>query len=234
MVPLEDANVTALPRITAMHTVAARPAALRPAFSVVDGGAADRPSRNLAGVLEAMPTAAAIVAADDRILAANERFADLDVLRGLGGRLSAHGGENAAELRRLLLEARASASVGGRAVAKAVFRGADDDRPVFATARPCAAGTGPADAILIMVDDLARPSRADLGQAFRLLGLTRGEARVAATVGSGLSPREAAEAIGCAEQSVRSVLKTVFAKLGIHKQSELGRIVVRMEAMAAA
>lgn len=209
-------------------------ATARPTLVAIEALPADRTSRSLAGVLEAMPTAAAVIGSDDRIVAANDRFAEIDGLRVLAGRLSAEGAENAAELRRLLLEARASASVGGRAIAKAVFRGRDDDRPVFATARPCAPGTGPADAILILVDDLARPSRADVSQGFRLLGLTRGEARVAATVGSGLSPREAAEAIGCAEQSVRSVLKTVFAKLGIHKQSELGRIVVRMEAMATA
>lgn len=209
-----------------MLTLAARPADTRaPVFAP----AADR---SLAAVLDAFPTAAALVGADDRILAANDRFADrAGALAEVAGRLTATGSENGAELRRLLLEARASASVGGKAVAKAVLRDAEDDRPVFVTARPAAAG--PARAVLVLVDDLARPARDDLASAFRLLGLTRSESRVAAAVGSGLSPREAAEAIGCAEQSVRSVLKAVFAKLAIHKQADLNRIATRLEAMAA-
>lgn len=186
----------------------------------------------IAVMLEALPSGAAVIGPDDRVIAANERFGDMDeVVTVSGHRIVAVGSENAAELRRLLLEARASASVGGRAIAKAAFRDADD-KPVFATARPFAGGS--ARSVLVMVDDLARPARADLATALRLLGLTRSESRVAAHVGSGLSPREAAEAIGCAEQSVRSVLKAVFAKLGIHKQAELNRIVTRLEAMAAA
>ncbi|BBE73354.1 helix-turn-helix transcriptional regulator [Oharaeibacter diazotrophicus] len=211
--------------------------ASRSAHPVVDAGRAAPDNRAavdrcLAALLDAMPAAACVVAADEGVLAANERFADgPDVLAALGGRLVADGADNAAQLRRLLLEARASASVGGRAIAKAVLRVRGDDRPVFVTARPFAGG--PARAVLVMVEDLARPARADLSASLRLLGLTRSEARVAATVGAGLSPREAAEAIGCAEQSVRSVLKAVFAKLGIHKQAELNRIVTRLEAMTA-
>ncbi len=214
----------------AANTAAARPLASAPRLTLVAETAPV--DAGLAALLEALPAGAAVIGADDRVLAANERFADMDaVITATGRGLTAVGAENAAELRRLLLEARASASVGGRAIAKAAFRDGED-RPVFATARPYAAGGQ--RAVLIMVDDLARPSRADLATALRLLGLTRSESRVAAHVGSGLSPREAAEAIGCAEQSVRSVLKAVFAKLGIHKQAELNRIVTRLEAMAAA
>lgn len=54
-----------------------------------------------------------------------------------------------------------------------------------------------------------------------LLGLTLGEARVAALVGSGLSPRSAAERLGIAESTARTVLKRVFAKAGVSRQSEL-------------
>jgi DNA-binding CsgD family transcriptional regulator len=54
-----------------------------------------------------------------------------------------------------------------------------------------------------------------------LLGLTLGEARVAALVGSGLAPRAAAEKLGIAESTARTVLKRVFAKAGVSRQSEL-------------
>jgi DNA-binding CsgD family transcriptional regulator len=54
-----------------------------------------------------------------------------------------------------------------------------------------------------------------------VLGLTLGEARLAALVGSGLSPRESAEKLGIAEETARSVLKRVFSKTGVSRQSEL-------------
>ena len=54
-----------------------------------------------------------------------------------------------------------------------------------------------------------------------ILGLTLGEARVAALVGSGVAPKEAAERLGIAESTARTVLKRVFAKAGVSRQSEL-------------
>jgi len=64
-----------------------------------------------------------------------------------------------------------------------------------------------------------------------ILGLTLGEARVASLVGSGLPPRIAAERLGIAEETARNVLKRVFEKLDISRQSELaallGRLVLR-------
>jgi DNA-binding CsgD family transcriptional regulator len=61
--------------------------------------------------------------------------------------------------------------------------------------------------------------------------LTLGEARVASLVGSGLPPRKAAERLGIAEETARNVLKRVFEKLDISRQSELaallGRLVLR-------
>jgi DNA-binding CsgD family transcriptional regulator len=54
-----------------------------------------------------------------------------------------------------------------------------------------------------------------------LLGLTLGEARVAALIGSGMPPREAAGRLGIAEETARNVLKRVFGKVGISRQSEL-------------
>ncbi|UGY13804.1 helix-turn-helix transcriptional regulator [Bradyrhizobium septentrionale] len=64
-----------------------------------------------------------------------------------------------------------------------------------------------------------------------ILGLTLGEARVASLVGSGLPPRMAAERLGIAEDTARNVLKRVFEKLNVSRQSELtallGRLVLR-------
>lgn len=63
------------------------------------------------------------------------------------------------------------------------------------------------------------------------LGLTSGQARVANAVGGGLSPREASERLGLAESTVRHVLKTVFSKLGISRQSELAILVSKLSSL---
>ncbi|TXJ19307.1 MAG: helix-turn-helix transcriptional regulator [Afipia sp.] len=61
-----------------------------------------------------------------------------------------------------------------------------------------------------------------------VLGVTLGEARIAALVGSGLSPKDAAERLGIAEETARSVLKRVFSKVGVSRQSELAAMMARL------
>jgi DNA-binding CsgD family transcriptional regulator/GAF domain-containing protein len=61
-----------------------------------------------------------------------------------------------------------------------------------------------------------------------LFGLTLGEARVAALVGSGQAPREAAERLGIAEETARTTLKRVFAKVGVSRQSELASLLTKL------
>ncbi len=64
-----------------------------------------------------------------------------------------------------------------------------------------------------------------LQQAF---GLTPAEAQTASLVGSGLSPQDAAEQRGLTVGTIRSELKSVFAKVGISRQSELASVVARL------
>ncbi len=61
-----------------------------------------------------------------------------------------------------------------------------------------------------------------------VLGVTLGEARIAALVGSGLSPKDAAERLGITEETARSVLKRVFSKVGVSRQSELAAMMARL------
>lgn len=63
------------------------------------------------------------------------------------------------------------------------------------------------------------------------LGLTPAQARVAALVGSGQTPREAAEALGISENTTRQHLKQVFQKLSIRRQSELARLTERLASL---
>jgi DNA-binding CsgD family transcriptional regulator len=61
-----------------------------------------------------------------------------------------------------------------------------------------------------------------------LFDLTPGEARMAALVGSGLSPRESANKLGIAEETARTVLKRVFSKTGVSRQSELVALLTKL------
>jgi DNA-binding CsgD family transcriptional regulator len=61
-----------------------------------------------------------------------------------------------------------------------------------------------------------------------LLGLTLGEARVAALVASGLPPRQASENLGITEGTARTVRKRIYGKVGISRQSELTALLGRL------
>jgi DNA-binding CsgD family transcriptional regulator len=61
-----------------------------------------------------------------------------------------------------------------------------------------------------------------------VFGVTLGEARVAALIGTGLPPREAAERLGIAEETARNLLKRAFAKIGVSRQSELAALLSRL------
>ena len=52
-------------------------------------------------------------------------------------------------------------------------------------------------------------------------GITRAEARLASMLADGMSMEEAAEALLVSIQTVRSQLKSVFAKTGVTRQAEL-------------
>lgn len=84
-------------------------------------------------------------------------------------------------------------------------------------------------AVLLLFTDPMHDQKGQPSAGLQLLGLTPGEARVAAFVGGGRSVKEAALELGIAENTARSVLKIAYEKLGIGKQSELARIVARLE-----
>ena len=58
--------------------------------------------------------------------------------------------------------------------------------------------------------------------------LTPGEARVAALVGAGASPAEAATQLSIAYETVRTVLQKVYTKTGVRRQGELVALISRL------
>jgi DNA-binding CsgD family transcriptional regulator len=80
--------------------------------------------------------------------------------------------------------------------------------------------------VLVIEQKLDEP--ADPAIVRDLLGLTLGEAKIAAMVGAGLSPRDAAEKLGIKEDTARTVLKKVFSKTGISRQGELAALLAKL------
>jgi DNA-binding CsgD family transcriptional regulator len=81
-----------------------------------------------------------------------------------------------------------------------------------------------------LVDDVvsregARPAPAPL---MSLFGLTPAEARLASTLAGGLDPARAAQEIGVSRVTARNQLRTIFAKTGTHRQSELVALLSRI------
>ncbi len=99
--------------------------------------------------------------------------------------------------------------------------------PVSAAAMPSAQFLTHTRAIVLVIDPKS-DEPADPALVRDVLGLTLGEARVAALIGAGLAPREAAEKLGIAEETARTALKRVFAKTGVSRQSELAALLTKM------
>lgn len=80
--------------------------------------------------------------------------------------------------------------------------------------------------LLVLALPIGRKEAVDPTLLRDLMGLTLNEARVAALIGSGMAPRAVAGHLGIAEETARTVLKRVFAKTGVSRQSELVALLV--------
>jgi DNA-binding CsgD family transcriptional regulator len=89
----------------------------------------------------------------------------------------------------------------------------------------------PASAMVIVVD-VDDSNELDPALIRDYLGLTLGEAKVAAWIGQGRSPRETAGQLGISEETVRTTLKRIFSKTGVSRQSELAVILSRFGLIA--
>lgn len=111
-------------------------------------------------------------------------------------------------------------------------------RPLFVEALPLhdveayRALTGSrAGGLMLLVRDLLAPAARAIEPLLEPLGLTAAEARVAALVGRGSTPKEAAVTLAVGESTVRSQIKAIYIKLGIHRQSELAVLVTRLDSV---
>ena len=113
-------------------------------------------------------------------------------------------------------------------------RRSDDAPPLAAYVLPLRTQLAPAleqflvrSQVIVLVVEVKRGEPADPALVRDLLGLTLGEARVAALIATGLTPREASQRLDIAEGTARTVLKRVFEKAGVSRQSELAALLAR-------
>ncbi len=116
-----------------------------------------------------------------------------------------------------------------------LIRRANSARPLSAYILPLRSSYEPAleqflmraKAIVLVVDPQpAQP--ADPAMVRDILGLTLSEARLASLIGTGLSPRKAAERLQISEETARTVLKRIFSKVGVSRQSELSALISKL------
>ena len=113
-------------------------------------------------------------------------------------------------------------------------RRSDDAPPLAAYVLPLRTQLAPAleqflvrSQVIVLVVEVKRGEPADPALVRDLLGLTLGEARVAALIATGLTPREVSQRLDIAEGTARTVLKRVFEKAGVSRQSELAALLAR-------
>jgi DNA-binding CsgD family transcriptional regulator len=96
--------------------------------------------------------------------------------------------------------------------------------PVHGAARSPFLG---ARAILTLTPLEARP-RPGPAEIAKLFHLTPAEARLACLIAQGLNPQQAAGLLEISRETVRTQLKSIFAKTATHRQSELVAMLSRL------
>jgi DNA-binding CsgD family transcriptional regulator/PAS domain-containing protein len=77
---------------------------------------------------------------------------------------------------------------------------------------------------MVLVSDPEATGAGEAEAAARMLGLTPAEARVAALLASGRTPRAIAEQLGMSIETVRTYLKRGMSRAEVHRQSDLVRL----------
>ncbi len=81
---------------------------------------------------------------------------------------------------------------------------------------------------IVLVIDQNEAAPYDTGALSELFGLTPSEAKLAVQIATGVGPSAAAEKLGIKVGTVRTVLKKVFDKTGVTRQSELAAVLARV------
>lgn len=180
----------------------------------------------LLDLLSQLKRAALIVAADGTVRHAN---AEARAMEGLSvgimsGTLRARSAADQAGLRAAI----AGTMKSGQPAEPVALTLRPGEWPVIVQVMPLGSPPDSAEALMLLTDP-NNPDQRDARDTLRLLGLTAAEARLAALIGAGRSPRDAAEALAITESTARTTLRDIFSKLRISRQSELATLVTRLQ-----
>jgi DNA-binding CsgD family transcriptional regulator len=175
--------------------------------------------------LAALGLPAAVLNGPGRLVASNDLFAPLvpGVVQDRTARLTLV--DAAAD--KLFAEALAltrTNRIGPTSVSSVPIPAQDDRPPMVVHVLPVSGAAGDVFALsrTIIVVTPVVPRDVPAAKVIQgLFDLTPGEAKIAALIGAGEQPREAAAQLGIAEETARSFLKRVFAKTGVRRQAEL-------------
>lgn len=182
----------------------------------------------LRATLDTLGYAALHVRADGRVLALNAAAEGLlrraDGLLLAAGRLTAQEAESAARLAAIVSAATRACDPG--AGATRVLR-RDGSVACHVTVTPLVGVSTPSRALVLLREPV--PADTSLDRRLRALyDLSPAEAGIAVGLASGLTPRDVAVQRGVSEGTVRSQVKTLMAKLGVHRQAEVVALVVSL------
>jgi DNA-binding CsgD family transcriptional regulator len=191
--------------------------------------------RTLRHACDGLGDAALVLARDGRILEANQTAAQLlarkDGVRAVNGVLRANFADDQRRLERLLWEGATVSTrsdLPGPGGSLPIRRG-DGKAPLQAVLTPIAlASTAPRNSgahavLLITVPERRQGVRPE--DIARHFGLTPREARFAALLAEGHTPRAAGEAMDLTYQSARTYVRRVMSKMDVSRQSDVVRLV---------
>lgn len=174
-------------------------------------------------LIEGTGRAAVAVGVDGRLLKANGLARDL-----LGAECLRVGEPMMPQHAALWAAVERSRNSGRPRISEPVVLARPDQAPIIAYTLPFD-GEGGGDTQLVLFTRADAPARQDASRLLQMMGLTHAEARLGALIGGGLSAKQAAAELSISENTARSTLKSVYDKLGIGKQAELGHLVARLE-----
>lgn len=231
--PFPEGDAATLTRRLLAHVARARAIAARVA-PMADW------SQPFTEALEMCPVALAVVTPAGRVLHANRAFGRIDALSLDKGQLVGTTAADTAALMTLISES-ALPTIDGDGRDYALVRRHDSAPPVLLRAAALTPERGAAydgmagggrRVLLMAVETAPEAAGGDIAGGLRRLGLTRAETRLALEIGRGLAPREVAATLGVTENTVRSQIRAIFAKLDLSRQSDLVRLTTRLERLA--
>jgi DNA-binding CsgD family transcriptional regulator len=177
---------------------------------------------------------AILVARADGYVLQNNATAEAILRRGDGlrlkhGRVTGRWHEGASQLAECLAQsARSSMPIGSTAV---IERG-PGEAPYLVTVTPLVGGGGRSRALLLFRDP-ATEDGSLIARLQSLFGLTNVEAVVAVDLAAGVSPAEIAQKRGVRTSTIKTQVKSIMAKTGSHRQSEIAAVVAGLPQLRA-